>query len=278
MARTRKSLERRLDKERENLLRIEEKIANYTELEAPIHLLNQRDATEKRIAQIKEQFRHIPPEPLLPASPLALIGLAAGCLAVVVVLVAGVLTIPGVLDRLLAQLRSPAPTPTSTKTPVAVLSPTTTDTPTLTPVPSPTPTPTPYYVEIVVDASERMSDAFEGGTTKMESAWQTARDIARIRAQQGQFVTVRLFGGQDSLGGGSCLKSYSLFDFTNDSPQIIGYLTNSSTPGALLDASDELQTHENIGREIILLTGGEDGCGSTLSVFYNSERSSVASC
>ncbi len=127
-----------------------------------------------------------------------------------------------------------------------------------------------------------MSDEFEGGITKMESAWQTARDIARIRAQQGQFVTIRLFGGQDSPGGGSCLISYSLFDFTNDSRQVIDYLAESPSPAgeaavvtALLDASDELQTYENIGREIILLTGGEDGCGSTLSVFYNSDNQAL---
>ncbi|TEU17398.1 MAG: VWA domain-containing protein, partial [Anaerolineales bacterium] len=211
---------------------------------------------------------------------IALIGLIGVVMAAIIGLI-GNLGAP-ITTRLAELLFAPTATPTPTKTPVIVLTPTITDTPTLAPVPSSTPTPTPYYVEIVVDASERMSDAFEGGTTKMESAWQTARDIARIRAQQGQFVTVRLFGGQDSPGGGSCQTSHSLFDFTNNDDQIMGYLAESPTPGgetavvtALLDASDELQAYENIGREIILLTGGEDGCGSTLSVFYNSDNQSL---
>jgi hypothetical protein len=68
MARTwqsleRKRLERTLDKKRKNLFRIEEKVAKYTELEAPICLLNQRDDTEERIARLEEQLRHIPEFP-----------------------------------------------------------------------------------------------------------------------------------------------------------------------------------------------------------------------
>jgi hypothetical protein len=134
MARTRESLERRLAEEQKNLHLIEEKITKYTELEAPIHLLTQCDDTKRRIVQIEEQLRHIPPEPsptVPPGPPRSRwqILLLAGCLAVVVfiVIIAGVLTISGVLDGLLAQLRPPTLTPTPTKTPV------------------PSPTPTPYY-------------------------------------------------------------------------------------------------------------------------------------
>ncbi|MFX1555506.1 MAG: hypothetical protein ACFFBV_16400 [Promethearchaeota archaeon] len=295
MARTQESLERRLDEERKNLRLIEEKIAKYTELDAPIYLLRQRDDSKERIAQIEEQLRHISPEPPEHSPPRSKWQILletpywrmyAGCLTAVIVAIIGLIGTLGapIITELAKSLLAPAPTPTPTKTPITVLSPTITDTPTLTPVLSPTstPPPTPYYVEIVVDASERMNAELEGGITKMESAWQTARDIARIRAQQGQFVTIRLFGGQDSPGGGSCLISYSLFDFTNDSRQVIDYLAESPTPAgkaavatALLDASDELQAYENIGREIILLTGGEDGCGSTLSVFYNSDNQAM---
>jgi len=296
------SLKRRLAAHKRNLLKLQEQRATYAAGEEPLHLLNQIEHEEREIEAIWAKLRQLneaikvkahKPEPPLsaPHSWWEIIletprwKIYAGCLAVVMLFVAVVLTLPftsTLAHKYLAWLRPPTPTPTPTKTPVTALSPTITDIPTLTPVPSPTPTPTPYYVEIVVDASERMNAEFEGGITKMESAWQTARDIARIRAQQGQFVTIRFFGGQDSLGGGSCLISYSLFDFTNDSRQVIDYLAESPTPAgeaavatALLDASDELQAYENIGREIILLTGGEDGCGSTLSVFYNSDNQAL---
>jgi len=289
MARTRESLERRLDEERKSLSLIEMQIAKYTDLEAPIHLLKQRDDAKERITKIEGQLCHIPSEPPPPAPPPVPLLPIAGCVTAVVV-IAGALIVLSILlvgrfptlDRYLAWLRPSTPTPTPTKTSVIVLSPTTTDTPTLTPLPSPTPTPTPYYVEIVVDASERMSAEFESGTTKIESAWQTASTIASIRAQQRQFVTVRLFGGRDGPGGGSCKTSYPLFDFTNDGQQIMNYLAQPPTPGgeaavvrALLDAAQELNAHENIGREIILLTGGDDGCNVALSAFYNSSNRSL---
>jgi len=57
MSRTRQSVERELEQQRANLDRIEEKIAIYTELEAPIHLLNQRNQIRDRIAQFKEWLR-----------------------------------------------------------------------------------------------------------------------------------------------------------------------------------------------------------------------------
>jgi len=179
-------------------------------------------------------------------------------------------------------LFAPASTPTPTKTPVTVLSPTVTETPTLAPVPSPTPTPTPYHVEIVVDASERMSVEFEGGTTKMESAWQTAGTIGRTRAQKGQFVSIRTFGSGSEQTDMGCFESYSVFSFTNQDSEIKACLTTPPIPcgqaavvTALTDASANLMAHENIGREIILLTGGDDECGSTLLTFYASENRSL---
>ena len=57
MTRTRQSIERELAQQRANLNHIEEKIATYTELEAPIHLLNQRDQIRDRIAQLEEWLR-----------------------------------------------------------------------------------------------------------------------------------------------------------------------------------------------------------------------------
>jgi len=57
MNRTRQSVERELAQQGANLDRIEEKIATYTELEAPVHLLNQRDQIRDRIAQLKEWLR-----------------------------------------------------------------------------------------------------------------------------------------------------------------------------------------------------------------------------
>jgi hypothetical protein len=57
LARTRQSVERELAQQRASLNRIEEKIAIYTELEAPVHLLNQRDQIRDRIAQLEEWLR-----------------------------------------------------------------------------------------------------------------------------------------------------------------------------------------------------------------------------
>jgi hypothetical protein len=57
MGRTRQSVERELVQQKINLNRIEEKIATYTELEAPIHLLNQREQTKDRIAELQELLR-----------------------------------------------------------------------------------------------------------------------------------------------------------------------------------------------------------------------------
>lgn len=186
---------------------------------------------------------------------------------------------------------TPTPRPTNTRSTVLLIS-----TPTALPskpplLPSPTiipstptvpPTPTPYYVEIVIDTSERMKGEFEGGFTKMESAWQTAGTIARTRAQLGQFISFRLFGGQNNSGANSCLTSQSLLGFTDDAQKIINHLATAPMPGeeaavvtALLDASAELQSQPNVGREIILITGGDDGCGSTLSAFYSSKNQSL---
>lgn len=57
MSHTRQSIERELAQQRVSLNRIEEKIAIYTELEAPVHLLNQRDQIRNRIAQLEEWLR-----------------------------------------------------------------------------------------------------------------------------------------------------------------------------------------------------------------------------
>jgi len=283
----RAALKQELAAHKRNLHNLRRQKAIFGVGEVPLHILNKIEEEEREIRSIEAELQQlnqaIEAEAQKPKQKT--LYWKYGCLVAIALIIAGalaILFISMLSSQYLAWLRPPTPTSTPTKTPVIVLSPTIADTPTLTPVPSPTPTPTPYYVEIVVDASERMSAGFEGGTTKIESAWQTARDIARIRAQQGQFVTIRLFGGQNSPGGGSCLISYSLFDFTNDSRQVIDYLAELPTPAgeaavatALLDASDELQAYENIGREIILLTGGEDGCGSTLSVFYNSDNQAM---
>jgi hypothetical protein len=163
MARTRKSLERRLDKERENLLRIEEKIANYTELEAPIHLLNQRDATEKRIAQVEEQLRAMQPVPKKQAEgrrPWWVLVLALLIVAVLFVLAVNVwlrIEQPDPIATVQAILRPtqaveatpdvPTYTPTShipTRTPTSTRAPTeeaTLTVPTVAPTPSFTPLP-----------------------------------------------------------------------------------------------------------------------------------------
>jgi hypothetical protein len=210
----------------------------------------------------------------------AYIGLI-GVVTAAIIGLTGALSAP-IITELTKLLFVPTATPTPTKTPVTILSPTITDTPTLTPMPSPTPTPTPYYVEIVVDASERMAAEFEGGTTKMESAWQTAGTIGRTRAQKGQFVSIRTFGSGSEQTDMGCFESYSVFSFTNQDSDIKARLTTPPIPcgqaavvTALTDASANLMAHENIGREIILLTGGEDGCGSDLSVFYSSDNQAL---
>lgn len=282
---------------RENIRYLERQLAQHG-MTPPLGLLHQLKHEREKLHQVKERLaelgvRVVPGETSTEESPELQIERARVLTRPTqkrrpvnwekVVAIAGVI---GVLIAICAYLALSArsvlvawlfrPTATPTKTPTTV-----TDTPMLTPMPSPTPTP--YYVEIVVDASERMSDEFEGGTTKMESAWQTASTIARVRTQQGQFVKIRLFGGRDSPGGGSCQTSYSLFDFTNDAQQIMNYLAQQPpTPGgqaavvtALLDAADELNRRENIGREIILLTGGDDGCNVALSAFYNSANQSL---
>lgn len=191
-------------------------------------------------------------------------------------------TTPSPTNTRIPTLPPLAVAPSLTPSPTAQPPPTVTPTP-LPPTPTPVPpTPTPYFVEIVIDASERMSEEFETGFTKMESAWQSARTIARTKVQKGQFVSIRLFGGGDSSGDGSCFTSDSLFDFTGDDQQLVGHLNQLPAPGgkaaavtALLDASGRLQAIDNIGREIILLTGGDDGCGSTLSDFYKSDNQSL---
>jgi hypothetical protein len=211
----------------------------------------------------------------------AYIGLI-GVVTVAIIGLTGALSVP-IITELTKLLFAPTATftPTPTKTPVTA-SPTITDTPTLPPVPSPTPTPTPYYVEIVVDASERMGVEFEGGITKMETAWQTAGTIARTRALKGQFVSIRTFGSGSEQPDMGCFESDSVFSFTNQDSEIKACLTTRPIPcgqaavvTALTDASANLMAHENIGREIILLTGGEDGCGSDLSVFYSSDNQAL---
>jgi hypothetical protein len=290
MAETRESLERRLDEERKNLRFIDLKIAQYTELGAPIHLLRQRDDTKARIAQIEEQLCHILPEPSppehVPPPPFS----SRRVLPLALTLVAGFvlcLLAGGIGVGLYLWVLKPTPTPTPalmhitkvpTFTPLSSLTPS----PPIPSSPTITPTPTPYYVEIVVDASARMSDAFEGGTTKMESAWQTAGTIGRTRAQKGQFVSIRTFGSGSEQTDMGCFESYSVFSFTNQDSDIKARLTTPPIPcgqaavvTALTDASANLMAHENIGREIILLTGGDDECGSTLLTFYASENRSL---
>jgi tetratricopeptide (TPR) repeat protein len=53
MSRTKQSVQRELKQHYDNLGRIEEKIAIYTELDAPVYLLNQRDQAQQRIAGLE---------------------------------------------------------------------------------------------------------------------------------------------------------------------------------------------------------------------------------
>jgi len=175
MARTRKSLECRLDEERKSLHLIEEKIAKYTELEAPIHLLKQRDDVKESIAQIEEQLRA--KQQVWDRRPWrALVLLALLMVAVLIVLVGNVLLWREQPD-VIAILRPtqtmettpdvpthtptshiPTRTPPSTRTPTAAIPPsvtvtlipthtpvlsTDTPTPTLSPTPTATPVPLP---------------------------------------------------------------------------------------------------------------------------------------
>lgn len=53
MPETRQSIERKLAIARKQLAILEEKIALYTELEAPVHLLTQRDMEREEIARLE---------------------------------------------------------------------------------------------------------------------------------------------------------------------------------------------------------------------------------
>jgi hypothetical protein len=53
MSRTKQSVQRQLESLRANLDVIEEKIALYTELEAPVHLITERERTKEGIAELK---------------------------------------------------------------------------------------------------------------------------------------------------------------------------------------------------------------------------------
>ena len=300
--------------EKKRRLRSREKQAARYGIDTPPHIESEIEDLKAEIADLEARlagFTDSTPVPPYPSgggqagprsqSPMfSLPVLAAGVVLVVVLLVlcliaggiglSSLLTLgPTPTSPLVSMRATAAPTFTSIPTfipkPNPTPSPTHTTmpaTPTIIPTSTPTPTPTPYYVEIVVDASERMGAQFEGGFTKMESAWETARTIADLRSQQGQFVTLRLIGGQGGPGNNACRVSQSLFDFTQDKAQLMAHLDESPGPGgnagvvrALIDAASELNSIENIGREIILLTGGDDGCGVALAAFYNSTSQSM---
>ncbi len=265
-------------------------------VQTPPHILAEIEDLQAEIASLRQQIAsqqppsHFPHEPPQPSqSSFGWIWWILGSVILVVGFV--FLSVVGWLGftYLSSQL---APTPLPTRTRISTV-PTFTAAPSATPLPvvlptsiatntpSPTPTPTPKskYVEIVVDASERMAGQFEDGSTKMESAWETARIIARKRTVGGQFVKVRVFGGQENPGDDWCLNSfdYSL-DFTDDSKLITGHLAAPPVPAGqaglvngLLDAADDILIRDDVEREIILLTGGNDECNAPISIFFDGE-------
>lgn len=68
MSRTKQSVQRELQQHYQNLDKVREKIALYSEMEAPISLLNQREQIEKEIEELQELVRagQLPDESALP--------------------------------------------------------------------------------------------------------------------------------------------------------------------------------------------------------------------
>lgn len=56
MSRTKQSAQRELKQQYANLNVIVEKIAEFTELESPVHLITRRDKTRQRIAELEEML------------------------------------------------------------------------------------------------------------------------------------------------------------------------------------------------------------------------------
>jgi Tfp pilus assembly protein PilF len=88
----RRLLEHILSRERKNLLRIEVKIAEFTELYAPIPLLNQRDEIEEHITQIQERLRHISESPPPGYLEVVVLIVAALTVGVVIAIIVGATT------------------------------------------------------------------------------------------------------------------------------------------------------------------------------------------
>jgi len=101
-----RSVERQIDNARRNLRLIQEKIAKYTELEAPIHLLGQREGEQKRVAELEDSLaalrsRKPVPEDIeaalaaLPSRPWEGLRQARGWLRVMALLVVGAVVVGG---------------------------------------------------------------------------------------------------------------------------------------------------------------------------------------
>jgi hypothetical protein len=140
-----RSVERQIENAQRNLDLIEEKIAEYTKLEAPIHLLRQQEDEQKRVAELETRLaklrsRKPVPEDIeaalaaLASRPLT--GQGRGWLRTIVLLVVGATVIGGLFALFpLSSQRDQVPAVTSTPMP-------TTATPTVTPQPTPVAAPT----------------------------------------------------------------------------------------------------------------------------------------
>lgn len=138
------SVERQLDSARRNLRLIDEKIAEYTKLEAPIHLLRQQEDEQRKVAELETRLAEL--RSTKPIPPKKLPGQARGWLRIMVLLVVGA-TVVGGLFALLSLPSQRGQMPTVVPIPVPP-----TTTPTATPQPAPIVAPTPSPVPQVAPA------------------------------------------------------------------------------------------------------------------------------
>ena len=129
--RTRKSLEEELAQRHRNLNKLKEKIAKWTDLEAPVHLQTQLEDEEKAIAELERMLREgeyteEKAEPAKRKKPSrkkkiwGQVGKILGGIVLLITVVAAVFQILGVgLLQIFGWPPLPGPTPTSTATPLA---------------------------------------------------------------------------------------------------------------------------------------------------------------
>lgn len=156
----------------------------------------------------------------------------------------------------------PTTTSTTTGTP--------TPTPTFTSTPDPTPTRKEHgtYYMIVLDASLKMQESFDG-KTKWDAALEAINAILRSREEEANYGLVVIGSSESANGADPCTQPSSLTLPFSSRKSVIDHINQLQLSGggsifeAFNLAKDQFRTlPENTTRTLIFITGSSDACDS----------------